>query len=123
MNSKKTLLLGASPKPERYSFKAMSMLSRNSVPTIAIGKGEYHVGDVEVLSAWDYDKITDIDTVTLYLGQKNQDPYVEDILDLKPKRVIFNPGTENPGLELLLTDSHIDFIHACTLVLLSTGQY
>ncbi len=123
INDKKTLLLGASQNPERYSFRAMTMLSSRGVPTIAIGRDMYHVGDVEVLDSWDEERITDIHTVTIYLSIPNQESYIDYILNLKPERVILNPGAENPGLELLLRENDIAYLYACTLVLLSTGQY
>ncbi len=123
MTLKNTLLLGASPKPERYSYKAMLSLSDHMIPCIAIGKRNYQVANVEVLDSWDDDAIQNIHTVTLYLSSKNQSVYIEDVIMLKPERVIFNPGTENQEFEELLQEAGIEYLHACTLVLLATGQY
>jgi predicted CoA-binding protein len=87
----------------------------------AIGRKKTRVADVEVHTdqvAW-----TDIDTVTLYLNPLHQEPYYDYILGLKPRRIIFNPGTENPELEMLASEAGIECLEACTLVMLSTGQY
>ncbi len=123
MLTKKTLLLGASNNPERYSFKALTSLSSHGVPAVAWGRRSYMHGDIEVLDSWDDDKFRDIHTVTLYLSAQNQEPLIEHVLGLRPERVIFNPGTENPGLELLMREEGLHYVHACTLVLLATGQY
>ncbi len=123
MKNKRTLVLGASNKPERYSYLAINRLRANEVPTLAVGKREYTIGDVEVMNHWDHEKISDIHTVTLYLSAKNQDGFIQKILDLKPNRVIFNPGTENPDFESDLSHAGIKPLRACTLVLLATGQY
>ena len=118
---KKTLVLGASEKPERYSNKAIKMLRSHQHPVLAIGNKEGQVLDVHFNK--DLIQDSEIDTVTLYLSPKNQKNYYDYILDLNPKRVIFNPGTENDELENLLEKKGIDTIEACTLVMLSTGQY
>ncbi len=118
---KKTLLLGASDNPERYSYLAVNRLRNNGHPVTAIGLKKVKVADVEV----DTEKkpVTGIDTVTLYLNPGNQKAYYDYILSLHPKRVIFNPGAENEELAALLTANGIQPVEACTLVLLSTGQY
>ncbi len=123
MKDKKTLLLGASTRPERNSMKTLIMLSTHDIPTIGIGRGDYHIGDVEILGKWDWTKIQDIHTVTIYLNVENQSEYVENILELRPSRVIFNPGAENEEFQLLLDQENIEYLHACTAVLISTGQY
>lgn len=119
--SKKTLLLGASDNPARYSFMAINQLRRHGHQVIAIGKKKVVVADVQVLT--DPILYKDIDTVTLYLSPPHQASYYDYILQLHPKRVIFNPGTENEVLEELLHKNNISYMEACTLVLLSTGQY
>jgi predicted CoA-binding protein len=121
MENKKTLVLGASQNPERYSYLAVNKLSRFHHPVIAIGKRKGKAGEVEIDT--EQKPIRDIDTVTLYLNPKNQKPYYDYILSLKPKRIIFNPGAENDELSKLAEQNGIKVMEACTLVLLSTGQY
>ena len=118
---KKTLIIGASPNPSRYAYKAANMLTRfnHEIVNVGIKKGE--VAGVEIEKP---DQIhNDIDTITLYIGPPLQAQYHDYILATKPKRVIFNPGTENDELEKLLDQHNIEPVEACTLVLLSTGQY
>lgn len=118
---KNTLVLGASENPSRYSNIAIKRLLNKGIEVKAIGM---RVGNVEGVKIEDYKKdFSDIDTVTLYLSAKNQVEYYNYILGLKPRRVIFNPGTENRELEELLTKNNIAFENACTLVLLSLNQY
>jgi predicted CoA-binding protein len=120
-DTKKTLVLGASANPARYSFLAINKLRENDHPVIAIGKRPALVADVTV-----QDKttpITDLDTVSIYLNTDNQKNYIDYIISQHPRRVIFNPGAENPEFEMMLADKGIKAIEACTLVLLSTGQY
>src|SRR5580693_3121468 len=118
---KKTLVIGASVNPQRYSFIAVNKLRSNNHPVVAIGRKMAKVGDVAIdIEKKDY---TDIDTVTLYLNPVNQREYYDYILSLHPKRIIFNPGAENPELEALAFANGIEPVEACTLVLLSTGQY
>lgn len=121
MTKKKTLVLGASTNPDRYSNMAINSLTKHEHPVVAIGRREGSVAGV----AFEVEQVPfeEIDTVTLYLNPKNQEQYYEYILSLKPKRVIFNPGTENPVLQNKLTAAGIAYEEACTLVLLSTNQY
>lgn len=121
MTNKKTLVLGASANPSRYSYLAVNQLRAKGHDVIAIGKHTGKVNDVEVTS--EEKLIENLDTVTLYLNANNQKPYYDYIFSLKPKRIIFNPGAENPELESLAKQKNILPQHACTLVLLSTGQY
>lgn len=121
MEKKKTLVLGASDNPSRYSYLAMKKLERFNHPVVAIGRKNTRVGDINV----DKEKkhFEDVDTVTLYLNPFHQKEYYDYILSLKPRRIIFNPGTENPELVSLANQNNIEPLEACTLVLLSTGQY
>jgi predicted CoA-binding protein len=121
MAGKKTLVLGASTNPARYSYLAMNKLSSHKHPVVAIGLREGKVGDVEILTG--QPRLEDIDTVTLYLNPTNQKPYYDYILSLKPRRIIFNPGTENDELEEMAMKNGIKPMEACTLVMLGTGQY
>ena len=115
------LVMGASLKPARYSFKAMNMLLEygHRVTGFGLRKGEIRGAEItDVLP-----EIQGLDTVTLYMGPKNQEPYYQYIIDSRPKRVIFNPGTENPEFMQLLQQNGIKSEVACTLVLLRTNQF
>ena len=120
-SSKKTLVLGASSNPSRYSYLAVNKLREHQHPVVAIGKKTALVADVAVQS--EAPPIPDLDTVTLYLNPENQKNYYDYILSQHPRRVIFNPGAENPEFEKILDDKGIQIMEACTLVLLGTGQY
>lgn len=118
---KKTLVLGASANPARYSYLAINRLRSFKHPVVAIGKKTGQVADTTVETIPKDEK--DIDTVTLYLNPSNQKQYYDYILGLNPKRIIFNPGAENEELEKLAQEKGIKTMEACTLVLLATGQY
>jgi len=118
---KKTLIIGASPNPSRYSYKAAHMLKRFNHDIVNIGIKQGEVAGTEIENPGEIH--SDIDTITLYIGPALQKQYHDYILETKPKRVIFNPGTENDELEKLLNQHNIEPVEACTLVLLSTGQY
>ena len=116
-----TLVLGASDNPQRYSYLAVSRLRSKGYPVVAIGRKQVKVGDVEI--GTEKKDFPGVDTVTLYLSPARQKEYYDYILSLHPKRIIFNPGAENPELALLAQAQGIEPLEACTLVLLSTGQY
>ncbi len=117
----KTLVFGASLKPFRYSNIVVKRLIDHEIETQAYGPKTGKIGKVQVLDS--FDDFQDIHTITLYLGPSHQPQYYQDIIRLKPKRVIFNPGTENPEFYGLLKEQGIEAMEACTLVLLATGQY
>ena len=119
--NKKTLVLGASLKEVRYSNIAIHRLIAKGHEIKAFGLRQGEVNGITI----DTELINyqDIDTVTLYLNPKRQEAYYNYIIGLKPKRVIFNPGTENAEFYSLLKENNIDFEVACTLVLLATNQY
>lgn len=119
--SKKTLVMGASSNPDRYAYKAIKMLQRFGHSVVAVGKKEDEVDGLKIEK--EQIPFESVDTVTLYLNPMNQKQYYDYIVGLKPKRVIFNPGTENPELYTLLRQNGIEIEVACTLVLLSTNQY
>lgn len=121
MNEKKTLVLGASDNPSRYSYLAVQRLRSHGHPVVAIGRKNTKVGDVIIEKK--QQQFDNIDTVTLYLNQQHQQEYYDYILSLKPKRIIFNPGAENDELAALAKQKGIHPIDACTLVMLSTNQY
>lgn len=118
---KTTLVLGATEKTDRYGNIAVKRLLRHNQPVKAIGIKEGNIEDVKIETGTP--AFDDIDTVTLYLNPGNQEQYLDYIIGLKPRRIIFNPGTENPKLENLARQNGIEPIEACTLVMLSTGQY
>jgi predicted CoA-binding protein len=118
---KKTLVLGASANPERYSFLAVERLTAHQHPVVAIGIKAGTIGKTEIITT--HPQAEAIDTVTLYLNPSHQKEYYNYILSLHPKRIIFNPGTENQELFDLALQNNIQPIEACTLVMLSTGQY
>jgi predicted CoA-binding protein len=115
-----TLVLGASPNPARYSCLAIRRLRQHGHTVFAIGPRTGVVADVTLTQLW---PATDVDTVTMYIGPARQPEYLERILALRPRRVIFNPGTENVSFESLLRESGIETDRACTLVMLSAGTY
>jgi len=118
---KKTLVIGASENPSRYSWLAVDHLRSKGHPVVAIGRRQGKIGDVIVGTArQDFDAV---DTVTLYLSPHLQKEYYDYILSLHPRRLIFNPGTENNELAQLAEANGIEAMEACTLVLLSTGQF
>jgi len=118
---KVTLVLGASLKPERYSNKAVHALVSNNHDVLAFGLRNGNIGRVEIQK--NLPLRIPIDTVTLYLNPSRQKEYYRYLIDLKPRRVIFNPGTENSELVTLLEQEGIITEVACTLVLLSIGNY
>ena len=122
-NTNKTLILGASHKPERYAYIAAERLTSNGhqIEQISYRNNENPFGAIH--DPGYFEKLKDIDTVTLYLGPQNQTEYYQKIIDLQPRRVIFNPGTENPEFIQKLHGANIKTEVACTLVLLSTDQY
>ena len=118
---KKTLVMGASENPSRYSNLAIQSLLKHHHPVVAIGRRPGTVNGVEIQTG--QPGLEGIDTVTMYLSKENQAAYIPYILSLKPRRIIFNPGAENPELARLAKEQQIYPQEACTLVLLSTGQY
>lgn len=121
MQNKKTLVIGASENPERYSHLAVEKLMAHKHTVVAIGLKKGNIGTTLI----ETEKIlfTDIDTVTLYINPTLQPAYYEYIFSLHPRRIIFNPGSENKELAKQATLKGIIAQEACTLVLLSTGQY
>lgn len=118
---KKTLVLGASLRTDRYSNFAINSLVENNYEVVGVGLREGEIAGVKVLTGKPI--IENIDTVTVYLRAARQEGYYDYIISLDPKRVIFNPGTKNFEFEKLLEMHNIAFENSCTLVLLSTKQY
>jgi predicted CoA-binding protein len=116
-----TLVIGASENPERYSFKATTKLQEHGLKVFAFGLKPGFIGNIPIQTT--FPEEIDIDTVTLYVGPERQTALIPEIIALKPRRIIFNPGTENPNFIKLAQDAGIETEIACTLVLLATESY
>jgi len=119
--TKITLVIGGSIKPERYSYKAINRLRRFNHPVVSIGLRSGEVAGVNIETG--FPGFDNIHTVTLYIGLKHQPQYYDYVLGLSPKRIIFNPGTENPEFEGLAKKNGIETIEHCTLIMLGEGSY
>lgn len=118
---KKTVVIGASENPERYSYKAVVSLSKHGEEVVAVGLKDGMILNIPITKEKKH--IENVDTITMYVGPQNQPGWYDYILSLKPKRIIFNPGAENPELATLATKNKIEVVEACTLVMLSIGNY
>lgn len=116
-----TLVVGASTNPERYAYRAIEKLRAYNHPVFAFGLKEGQVGDVTISKQ--LPSQTAIDTITLYVGPDRQAALIQPLLDLKPRRIIFNPGTENPSFIKQAEQAGVIAEVACTLVLLSLNEY
>ena len=119
--NKPTVVIGASPNTDRYSYKATISLQQHNHTVYPIGIRNGKINDLDIITS--KPNIDNIDTVTLYVGADNQPAWFDYIFSLNPKRIIFNPGTENPEFEALAISKGIEVLDACTLVLLSINQY
>tara|TARA_R110002049_G_scaffold246382_2_gene420459 strand:+ start:1373 stop:1744 length:372 start_codon:yes stop_codon:yes gene_type:complete len=120
--SKKTMVIGASTNPSRYSYRCIHQLKANGHEVIAIGLKDGEVAGIGIQKG--LTPVIDVDTVTLYVGPSNQEVYINYVLEeIKPKRLIFNPGTENNEFMEKANKQGIDAFEACTLVMMSTGQF
>ena len=119
----KTLIIGASNNPNRYSYKAAFSLQYSGFEFIPFGVKRGDVIGRKIHNDWNENWSTEVDTVTMYINPSLQEQYYEDIINLNPRRVIFNPGTENYSFAEQLKEKGIESENACTLVLLSTNQY
>src|SRR5687767_8250193 len=118
----KTLLMGANDNPEKYAYRCATGLISRGYPVVLFGHKEGQVMGEKIITSLP-DHIDDLETVTLYLGPARQKEFYAKILALKPKRVLFNPGTENPEFEKMLKDAGIEAPEVCNLVMLSTGTF
>ena len=123
IKTKKTVIIGATTNPSRYSYLAAGMLTEyhHEIIPIGIKKGELY--GKPILDINQRPSVSDVDTITLYIGPQHQPEHYDYIMSLKPKRIIFNPGTENPEFENIVEESGAEALEACTLVLLRSGQY
>lgn len=120
---KRTLIVGATPNPSRYAFIAAEMLTEYNHEIVPVGIKKGEVSGKQIHDMRKFPDFKNIDTVTLYIGPQHQPEWYTYLIGLSPKRVIFNPGTENYEFEKLLESKGIEALRACTLVLLRTGQY
>jgi uncharacterized protein len=121
MSDKTTLVLGASPKPERFSHIAIKKLVTSAFPVVAVGLRDGEIAGVRIQKQ--FPEVSGIHTVSLYIGPKNQSVYYDYIMKINPKRVIFNPGTENTEFENTLRALGIQVVRGCTLIMLDNGTY
>ena len=120
---KKTIVIGASPDTSRYSNLASRMLNNAGFEFVPVGIRKGEILGKPILKLSDKPAIDNVHTVTIYLNPKNQKEWYSYILSLNPKRLIFNPGTENPELGKLAEKDGIEVEYACNLVLIQTGQF
>lgn len=123
VDSKLTLLVGATTNPSRYAFVAAGMFAGRNLDFIPIGIKKGDVFGKEILDLNAKPELKDIHTITLYIGPANQAEWIDYLISLKPKRIIFNPGTENPEFFKKASEAGIEVLPACNLVMLSTGQF
>jgi predicted CoA-binding protein len=121
--SKKTVIIGATTNPSRYAYFAADRLTNAGHEIVPVGIKKGEVFGEEILDIRESPKIKDVDTITLYLGARHQPEYYDYLLSLNPKRIIFNPGTENLELVKLANEKGIETENACTLVMLGSGVY
>ncbi|MDA0314547.1 MAG: CoA-binding protein [Bacteroidetes bacterium] len=122
-NSKLTLVVGATNNPERYAYKAAELLQSKGFDFLPIGIKKGMVLGKEILDLHQLPSLTGIHTLTLYLGPENQSEWIDYLIGIKPVRVLFNPGTENPLFFQKAREAGIDVQNVCTLVILTTGQF
>jgi predicted CoA-binding protein len=122
-SKKRVLLVGASPNPSRYAYTAAKMFEERGFEFIPIGIKKGEVQGKAILNLREKPDLIDIDTITLYIGSDHQEEWIDYLLGLKPKRIIFNPGAENPDFARQAKANGVDVLNACNLVMLSTGQF
>ncbi|MEB2780686.1 CoA-binding protein [Algoriphagus sp. C2-6-M1] len=123
MSDKLTLIVGATTNPSRYSYFAASRLADAGIPFIPIGIKSGELFGEKILDLRTKPTLQNIHTITLYIGPAHQEEWMAYLIDLKPKRIIFNPGTENPVFFKKAKDVDIEVLQACTLVMLSASLY
>ncbi|WP_424961760.1 CoA-binding protein [Ekhidna sp.] len=121
--NKKTAILGATPNPARYAYLAAERLKSKNHEIVPIGIKKGEVFGAEILDLKEKPHVDEIDTITMYIGPQNQGEWEDYIISLNPKRIIFNPGSENPTFAKKASDNGIETINACTLVMLGSGLY
>jgi len=122
-SGKKTVIVGATTNPERYAYLAAHRLTEHGHPIVPLGIKKGEVAGHQILDLRKMPRIEGVDTITLYIGPRHQAEWMDYLISLKPRRIIFNPGTENEEFEKKAREAGIKPEKACTLVLLSTGQF
>jgi predicted CoA-binding protein len=120
---KKTVIIGATPNPSRYAYLAAQMLTEYNHEIVPLGIQKGNVSGKEILDIRQRPAVNNVDTVTLYIGPQRQPEWYDYILSLKPKRIIFNPGTENDEFEKMAEEKGVEALEACTLVMLRSHQF
>ena len=121
MQTKKTVVLGASPNPLRFSYKMVKSLLRHEIDVVPVGFRKGTINEVDILIG--QPKIQNVHTISLFLGSRHQPAFYDYILKLNPKRIIFNPGTYNPELYELARKNGIETVIDCALIMLSKGTF
>ncbi|RKX18521.1 MAG: CoA-binding protein [Candidatus Zixiibacteriota bacterium] len=121
MQTKKTLVIGASIKPSRYSNMAIRLLRQKGHPVVAIGLREGQVEDVPIFTHPPV--VNDIHTVTIYINPVAQEDFYDYLLSLNLRRIIFNPGTENRTFKKMALEQDIEIVENCTLVMLNRNLF
>ena len=118
----KTAVIGVTPNADRYAFKAVTKLTDHNFPVVALGFRNGEVAGNQIIKNWPTE-IADLKVISMYIGPARQPDFYDYLINLNPKKIIFNPGTENEEFYQKLNTAGIDYEEACTLVLLSTGMY
>ena len=122
-SSKKTIIIGATTNPSRYAYMAAERLSGANVEFVPVGIKKGEVLGQEILPIREKPMVENVHTVTMYIGPQNQPEWYDYILSLKPKRILFNPGTENDVFQTMAKEKQIEVVEGCTLVMLGVGTY
>jgi hypothetical protein len=122
-HNKKTVVVGASPNPARYAYKAAHLLKEYEHPIIPLSIKRGKVADEQMMDLRQKPEISEVDTLTLYIGTRHQAEWMDYLLGLSPRRIIFNPGTENPDFMAKAEAEGIEVVEGCTLVMLHSGTY
>ena len=120
---KKTVIIGATTDRSRYAYLAASMLTQYQHEIVPIGIKKGELFGAQILNIFDKPALGNVDTITMYIGPRRQPEWYDYLLSLKPKRIIFNPGTENDTFEKMAEEQGIEVVEGCTLVMLRSYQY
>ena len=123
LDVKKTVIIGATPNPTRYAYMAANRLKKHGHEFVPVGIKKGEVNGEPILDLREKPDVSDVDTVTMYIGPQNQPEWYDYIIGLHPKRIIFNPGTENYEFAKMANQSGIEVEESCTLVMLGVGNY
>ncbi len=119
--TKKTIVLGASDNPARYSYKAIHALLSHGHEVVPVGIKDVEVAGMKIIKG--FPTINNLHTITLYVGKSKQEQYYDYLINLKPQRIIFNPGTENPDFKLICEQNGIETVQNCTLIMLANNLF